>query len=165
MFNPSARICASCEALVNRQDSIPIPRHRNSEFCARRRNSSLEITTVDTLTEWYPRRELQRIPHALRICQALSELDPSSLFVVRALRYGCFPFLFLSPRPGPWIQQITWNTTMELRERKLIWWLYGRICWMTWQWGTVFSFKEFPCNIINQCFCFVFKLFYRIKSF
>ena len=45
---------------------------------------------MDTLTEWYPRRELQRIPHALRICQALSELDPSSLFVDIALKYGCF---------------------------------------------------------------------------
>ena len=90
MFNPSALECASCEALVNHQDSIPIRLHRNSEVCARRRNSSLEITTVDTLTEWHPRRKLRKIPHALETCRALLQLDPSSLFVDSALKYCCF---------------------------------------------------------------------------
>ena len=90
MFDPSALECASCESLVNHQDSIPIRLHRNSEVCARRRNSSLEITTVDALTEWHPRRELRKIPYARGIYQALHELDPSSLFVDRALKYGCF---------------------------------------------------------------------------
>jgi len=90
MFNPSKLICASCEELVIHQDNIPIPLHRNSEFCARRRNARLEITTVDTLTEWCPRREIQKIHHAIRICQDLSELDPSSLFVGKALKYGYF---------------------------------------------------------------------------
>ena len=90
MFNPSALECASCESLVNHQDSIPICLHRNSEVCARRRNSSLEITTVDTLTGWHPRREFRKIPHALETCRALYQLDPSSLFVDRALKYCCF---------------------------------------------------------------------------
>jgi len=68
MFNPSKLICASCEELVIHQNNIPIPLHRNSECCAHKRNAKLEITTVDTLNEWYPRRDIRKISHAVTIC-------------------------------------------------------------------------------------------------
>jgi len=36
---------------------------------------------------------------------------------------------------------------------------------MTLQWEAEFKFKELSCNIINRCFIYPLKSFYRIKSF